>query len=182
MPAESVAAFAPHGSGGPSPQPGGAGRRRAGVDRARPIVRPAPARCASSTTAASWAGIRRGGRRRLHALRRFEAKLDEHRGTCARAAVELARTGGPFACAAARGRSCGGRSASTRSSSPGTGDVIEPDDGLIGIGSAARTRWQPRGPSRSTPIWTPRPSRRKQCGSPRRSAVYTNDTITVEVL
>src|ERR1043166_2685471 len=52
---------------------------------------------------------------------RFEAKLEEHRGNLARAAVELAKDW-----------------RADREQSfivSGTGDVIEPDDGLIGIGS-----------------------------------------------
>jgi len=66
---------------------------------------------------------------------RFEAKLDEHRGNLARAAVELAtdwrtdrvlRRLEALLAVADRERSF---------IVSGTGDVIEPDDGLIGIGS-----------------------------------------------
>ena len=66
---------------------------------------------------------------------RFEAKLDEHRGNLARAAVELAkdwRTDRVLrrleALLAVADREHGFIVS-------GTGDVIEPDDGLIGIGS-----------------------------------------------
>jgi ATP-dependent HslUV protease subunit HslV len=66
---------------------------------------------------------------------RFEAKLDEHRGSLARAAVELAkdwRTDRVLrrleALLAVADREHGFIVS-------GTGDVIEPDDGLIGIGS-----------------------------------------------
>src|SRR5258708_34273707 len=66
---------------------------------------------------------------------RFEAKLEEHRGNLARAAVELAkewrmdrvlrRLEARLECAAAESSFV----------VSGTGDVIEPDDGLVGIGS-----------------------------------------------
>ena len=67
---------------------------------------------------------------------RFEAKLEEHRGNLPRAAVELAKDWRMRPRAApAGGAARRGRRASTSFIISGTGDVIEPDDGLIGIGS-----------------------------------------------
>ena len=66
---------------------------------------------------------------------RFEAKLDEHRGNLARAAVELAkdwRTDRVLRRLEALLAVADREHAFIVS---GTGDVIEPDDGLIGIGS-----------------------------------------------
>jgi ATP-dependent HslUV protease subunit HslV len=66
---------------------------------------------------------------------RFEAKLDEHRGNLARAAVELAkdwRTDRVLRRLEALLAVADGEHSFIIS---GTGDVIEPDDGLIGIGS-----------------------------------------------
>ena len=66
---------------------------------------------------------------------RFEAKLDEHRGNLARAAVELAKD---WRADRVLRRLEAMLAVSDRDQSfivSGTGDVIEPDDGLIGIGS-----------------------------------------------
>ncbi len=66
---------------------------------------------------------------------RFEAKLDEHRGSLARAAVELAKD---WRNDRVLRRLEALLAVADREQSfilSGTGDVIEPDDGLIGIGS-----------------------------------------------
>jgi ATP-dependent HslUV protease subunit HslV len=66
---------------------------------------------------------------------RFEAKLDEHRGNLARAAVELAKD---WRTDRVLRRLEALLAVADRDHSfiiSGTGDVIEPDDGLIGIGS-----------------------------------------------
>jgi ATP-dependent HslUV protease, peptidase subunit HslV len=66
---------------------------------------------------------------------RFEAKLDEHRGNLARAAVELAKD---WRTDRVLRRLEALLAVADREHSfiiSGTGDVIEPDDGLIGIGS-----------------------------------------------
>jgi ATP-dependent HslUV protease, peptidase subunit HslV len=66
---------------------------------------------------------------------RFEAKLDEHRGNLPRAAVELAKD---WRTDRALRRLEALLAVADRDHSfivSGTGDVIEPDDGLIGIGS-----------------------------------------------
>jgi ATP-dependent HslUV protease subunit HslV len=66
---------------------------------------------------------------------RFEAKLEEHRGNLARAAVELAKD---WRQDRVLRRLEALLAVADREQSfilSGTGDVIEPDDGLIGIGS-----------------------------------------------
>src|SRR5215813_2484399 len=66
---------------------------------------------------------------------RFEAKLEEHRGNLPRAAVELAKE---WRMDRMLRRLEALLAVADRDSSfivSGTGDVIEPDDGLIGIGS-----------------------------------------------
>ena len=66
---------------------------------------------------------------------RFEGKLDEHRGNLARAAVELAKD---WRADRVLRRLEAMLAVADRDQSfivSGTGDVIEPDDGLIGIGS-----------------------------------------------
>ena len=66
---------------------------------------------------------------------RFEAKLDEHRGNLPRAAVELAKD---WRTDRVLRRLEALLAVADRDHSlivSGTGDVIEPDDGLIGIGS-----------------------------------------------
>jgi ATP-dependent HslUV protease subunit HslV len=66
---------------------------------------------------------------------RFEAKLDEHRGNLARAAVELAKD---WRTDRVLRRLEALLAVADRELSfivSGTGDVIEPDDGLVGIGS-----------------------------------------------
>src|SRR5436853_1490383 len=66
---------------------------------------------------------------------RFEAKLEEHRGNLERAAVELARdwrTDRVLRRLEAMLLAADGKSMYLLS---GTGDLIEPDDGVMGIGS-----------------------------------------------
>ena len=66
---------------------------------------------------------------------RFEAKLEEHRGNLARAAVELAKD---WRTDRVLRRLEALLAVADREGSfiiSGTGDVIEPDDGMIGIGS-----------------------------------------------
>jgi ATP-dependent HslUV protease, peptidase subunit HslV len=66
---------------------------------------------------------------------RFEGKLEEHRGNLARAAVELAKD---WRADRVLRRLEAMLAVADRDQSfivSGTGDVIEPDDGLIGIGS-----------------------------------------------
>jgi ATP-dependent HslUV protease subunit HslV len=113
---------------------------------------------------------------------KFEAKLEEHRGNLPRAAVELAkdwRTDRVL-----RRLEALLAVADTASSLivSGTGDVIEPDDGLIGIGSggpfalaAARALC-----AHSTLDAAEIAERSLRIAAT--ICVYTNDHITVEVL
>jgi ATP-dependent HslUV protease, peptidase subunit HslV len=66
---------------------------------------------------------------------KFEAKLDEHRGNLARAAVELAKDWRMDRVLRRLEALLAIADADSSFIVSGTGDVIEPDDGLIGIGS-----------------------------------------------
>jgi ATP-dependent HslUV protease subunit HslV len=66
---------------------------------------------------------------------RFEAKLDEHRGNLPRAAVELAKDWRTDRVLRRLEALLGVADRDHSFIVSGTGDVIEPDDGLIGIGS-----------------------------------------------
>jgi ATP-dependent HslUV protease subunit HslV len=113
---------------------------------------------------------------------KFEGKLDEHRGNLARAAVELAKE---WRLDRALRRLEALLAVADRESSfiiSGTGDVIEPDDGLIGIGSggpfalaAARALCAHSG------LEAPEIAR-EALHIAASICVYTNDHITVEVL
>ena len=113
---------------------------------------------------------------------KFESKLDEHRGNLQRAAVELAKD---WRMDRVLRRLEALLAVADRESSlivSGTGDVIEPDDGLIGIGSggpfalaAARALCAH---SSLDAAQIAEQSLRIAAGI----CVYTNDHITVEVL
>jgi len=66
---------------------------------------------------------------------RFEAKLEEHRGNLARSAVELAKDWRTDRVLRRLEALLAVADADSSLIVSGTGDVIEPDDGLIGIGS-----------------------------------------------
>ena len=66
---------------------------------------------------------------------RFEAKLEEHRGNLARAAVELAKEWRMDRVLRRLEALLAVADAESSFIVSGTGDVIEPDDGLVGIGS-----------------------------------------------
>ena len=113
---------------------------------------------------------------------RFEAKLDEHRGNLARAAVELAKD---WRADRVLRRLEAMLAVSDRDQSfivSGTGDVIEPDDGLIGIGSggpyalaAARALVTHSDLDAKTIVTEAMRVAASIC-------IYTNDQITVEAL
>jgi len=113
---------------------------------------------------------------------RFEAKLDEHRGSLARAAVELAKD---WRADRVLRRLEAMLAVADRDQSfivSGTGDVIEPDDGLIGIGSggpyalaAARALVAHSDLDAKTIVTE---AMRVAAGI----CIYTNDQITVEAL
>jgi len=66
---------------------------------------------------------------------RFEAKLEEHRGNLSRAAVELAKDWRTDRSLRRLEAMMAVADAKTSLILSGTGDVVEPDSGLIGIGS-----------------------------------------------
>jgi len=68
-------------------------------------------------------------------LERLEAKLKEHRGSLSRAAVELAKDWRTDRALRRLEAMIIAMDASTTLLLSGTGDVIEPDDGIIAIGS-----------------------------------------------
>ena len=113
---------------------------------------------------------------------RFEAKLEEHRGNLSRAAVELAKD---WRSDRVLRRLEALLAVADREQSfivSGTGDVIEPDDGLIGIGSggpfalaAARALV---GHSELDAKGIVTEAMRIAAGI----CVYTNDHVTVETL
>jgi len=113
---------------------------------------------------------------------RFEAKLEEHRGNLSRAAVELAKD---WRSDRVLRRLEALLAVADREHSfivSGTGDVIEPDDGLIGIGSggafalAAARALVGHSDLDAKAIVTE--AMRIAAGI----CIYTNDHITVEVL
>ncbi|MCK6449984.1 MAG: ATP-dependent protease subunit HslV [Alphaproteobacteria bacterium] len=113
---------------------------------------------------------------------RLEAKLEQHPGQLARACVELAkdwRTDRYLRRLEAM-MAVADRQVSLIVS--GTGDVVEPEDGIIGIGSggafalaAARALKDQDGLDAETIV-------RKAMGIAAGICIYTNDTITIETL
>ena len=113
---------------------------------------------------------------------RFEAKLEEHRGNLARAAVELAKD---WRTDRVLRRLEALLAVADREQSfivSGTGDVIEPDDGLIGIGSGGPFALAA---ARGLVAHTDLDAKAIVTEAMRIAAgicVYTNDHITVETL
>src|SRR5213592_2319960 len=113
---------------------------------------------------------------------RFEAKLDEHRGNLSRAAVELAKD---WRTDRVLRRLEALLAVADREHSfivSGTGDVIEPDDGLIGIGSGG-----PYALAAARALITHSDLDAKAIATEAMRVaasicVYTNDHISVEVL
>jgi ATP-dependent HslUV protease, peptidase subunit HslV len=115
-------------------------------------------------------------------FQRFEGKLEEHRGNLARAAVELAKD---WRADRVLRRLEALLAVADRDHSfivSGTGDLIEPDDGLIGIGSggpyalAAARALVSRADLDAESIVTE--AMRIAAGI----CIYTNDHVTVETL
>ncbi len=113
---------------------------------------------------------------------RFEAKLDEHRGNLARAAVELAKDWRADRVLRRLEAMLAVADCDQSFIVSGTGDVIEPDDGLIGIGSggpyalAAARALVAHSDLDAKAIVTE--AMRVAAGI----CIYTNDQITVESL
>ena len=113
---------------------------------------------------------------------RFEAKLDEYRGNLARAAVELAKD---WRTDRVLRRLEALLAVADREHSfiiSGTGDVIEPDDGLIGIGSGGPFALSA---ARALVAHADLDAKTIATEAMRVAAticVFTNDHVTVEVL
>jgi ATP-dependent HslUV protease subunit HslV len=113
---------------------------------------------------------------------RFEARLEEHRGSLPRAAVELAKDWRTDRVLRRLEALLGVADREHSLIISGTGDVIEPDDGLIGIGSggpfalAAARALIAHSDLDAKGIVTE--SMRVAAGI----CIYTNDQISVEVL
>jgi ATP-dependent HslUV protease subunit HslV len=113
---------------------------------------------------------------------RFEAKLEEHRGTLARAAVELAKD---WRTDRVLRRLEALLAVADREQSfiiSGTGDLIEPDDGLIGIGSGGPFALAA---ARALVAHSDLDAKAVVTEAMRVAAsicVYTNDHVTVETL
>jgi ATP-dependent HslUV protease subunit HslV len=113
---------------------------------------------------------------------RFEAKLEEHRGQLPRAAVELAKD---WRSDRVLRRLEALLAVADRDSSfiiSGTGDVIEPDDGLIGIGSGGPFALAA---ARALVLHADLDAKSVVTEAMRVAAsicIYTNDHISVEVL
>jgi ATP-dependent HslUV protease subunit HslV len=113
---------------------------------------------------------------------RFEAKLDEHRGNLARAAVELAKD---WRNDRVLRRLEALLAVADREQSfmlSGTGDVIEPDDGMVGIGSGGAYALAA---ARALVAHSDLDAKAIVTEAMRIAAticVYTNERITVEVL
>ncbi|HEY7518338.1 MAG TPA: ATP-dependent protease subunit HslV [Methylomirabilota bacterium] len=113
---------------------------------------------------------------------RFEARLEEHRGNLSRAAVELAKDWRTDRVLRRLEALLGVADREHSLIVSGTGDVIEPDDGLIGIGSggpfalAAARALIAHSDLDAKSIATE--SMRVAAGI----CIYTNDQISVEVL
>ena len=113
---------------------------------------------------------------------RFEAKLEEHRGNLTRAAVELAKEWRMDRALRRLEALLAVADAEASLIVSGTGDVIEPDDGLIGIGSGgpyalAAARALVAHSGLEAPAIAEQ-ALRIAAGI----CIYTNDHITVEVL
>jgi ATP-dependent HslUV protease subunit HslV len=113
---------------------------------------------------------------------RFEAKLEEYRGNLRRAAVELAKDWRTDRVLRRLEALLAVADAETSMIVSGTGEVIEPDDGLIGIGSGGPYALAA---ARAMVQHTDLDARTIALGAMRIAAgicVYTNEHITVEEL
>ena len=113
---------------------------------------------------------------------RFEAKLDKHQGNLMRAAVELAkdwRTDRMLRRLEAMLAVADGQDSLILT---GTGDVLEPEDGLIGIGSGgAYAHAAARALLQETQL-SPEPIVRKALAIAGDLCIYTNQVVVVETL
>jgi len=113
---------------------------------------------------------------------RFEAKLEEHRGNLSRAAVELAKDWRTDRVLRRLEALLAVADQEHSFIISGTGDVIEPDDGLIGIGSGGSYALAA---ARALVAHSDLDAKAIATEAMRVAAsicVYTNDHVTVEVL
>lgn len=111
---------------------------------------------------------------------RFEAKLEEYNGNIVRASVELAKEWRMDKYLRRLEAMLVVADADTVLILTGTGDVIEPDDGLVGIGSGgAYALSAARALKRETDL-APEDVCRKAMAIAAELCVYTNDTVTLE--
>src|SRR6266498_827691 len=113
---------------------------------------------------------------------KFEAKLEEHRGNLSRAAVELAKDWRMDRVLRRLEALLAVADAKTSFIVSGSGDVIEPDDGIIGIGSGGPYALAA---ARALCAHSELPAEQIAEQALRIAAticVYTNDRITVETL
>ena len=106
----------------------------------------------------------------LSLFSRFEQKLEEYHGNLSRAVVELAkdwRTDRALRHLEALLLVADEKNTYLVS---GNGDVIEPDDGIVAIGSGGPLRWPPRARWPNTRKCPPKKSSRRPCSLPGRFA------------
>jgi ATP-dependent HslUV protease subunit HslV len=113
---------------------------------------------------------------------RFEAKLDEHRGNLSRAAIELAKDWRMEKALRQLDALLIVANKETSLLISGTGDVVEPDDGVLAIGSGGPYALAAaRAMLRHTDLGA-RAVAEEALKISAQICVYTNDTITVEEL
>jgi ATP-dependent HslUV protease subunit HslV len=113
---------------------------------------------------------------------RFEGKLEEHRGNLARAAVELARDWRTDRVLRRLEALLAVADHEHSFIVSGTGDVIEPDDGIIGIGSGGPYALAAARALVAHADLDARNIVREAMRVAAAICIYTNDRITVEVL
>jgi len=113
---------------------------------------------------------------------RFEAKLEEHRGNLPRAAVELAKEWRTDRALRRLEALLAVADADVSFIVSGTGDVIEPDDGLIGIGSGGPFALAAARALVAHSSLDARAIAEQALRIAAGICVYTNDHITVEAL
>lgn len=113
---------------------------------------------------------------------RFEAKLDEHRGNLPRAAIELAKDWRMEKSLRQLDALLVVANAETALLISGTGDVVEPDDGILAIGSGGPYALAAARALLAHTALGARQIAEEALKISARICVYTNDTITVEEL
>src|SRR5439155_8585514 len=113
---------------------------------------------------------------------KFEAKLDEHRGNLPRAAVELAKDWRMDLVLRRLEVLLAVADAESSFIVSGTGDVIEPDDGLTGIGSGGPSALAAARALRADSTLEAAEIAEQALRIAASICVYTNDHVTVEAL